>query len=370
MHADPRLDPSLTIETIRHVDHICTIFEKNWGDGQRPIIEDLLSASQGVERSALLCELLAVELEYRQLAGERPLSAEYVHRFPADQQIIDLTFRESAEPVIPREGSVVFSRAAAARAKPAMNQLPRMFGDYQLIEEIARGGMGVVYKARQLPLDRIVAVKMILAGQLASLVDVERFFAEAQAAAQLDDPGIVPIFEVDQHEGQHFIVMSLVDGVSLSQRLADGPLAPREAAELVRLTATAVQYAHERGIIHRDLKPANILLDTDGRPRITDFGLAKRTSHDVSLTATGQIIGTPSFMPPEQAAGKLEAIGPASDVYSLGAVLYAALTGHPPFQAATTLDTLNQVLEQEPVAPRTLNASLPQRSGNDLPEMP
>ncbi len=235
----------------------------------------------------------------------------------------------------------------------------RYFGDYELLEEIARGGMGVVFKARQVTLNRIVAVKMILSGQLASPEDVERFHAEAEAAANLDHPGIVPIFEVGEHEGQHYFSMGFVDGRSLSARVSVGPLPGREAAQLVRTVCDAVQYAHEHQVIHRDLKPANILLDRDGRPRVTDFGLAKRVQDESGLTATGQVLGTPSFMPPEQAAGKLDLVGPAADVYSLGAILYTPLTGRPPFQSASSVDTLRQVLEREPLAPRDLSSDVP-----------
>ena len=235
----------------------------------------------------------------------------------------------------------------------------RAFGEYVLAEEIARGGMGVVFKARQTRLNRTVAVKMILAGQLADPEDVRRFLSEAEAAAGLDHPGIVPVYECGQIDGQHFFSMGLVEGQSLATLLAAGPLPPRRAAELVAQVSDAVNYAHEHGVIHRDLKPGNILLDQDGHPRVTDFGLAKRVAGDSGLTRTGQALGTPSYMPPEQASGKIDAIGRPADVYALGAVLYAALTGRPPFQAATPLDTILQVLEQEPVAPRQLNADVP-----------
>src|SRR5271163_2072038 len=219
--------------------------------------------------------------------------------------------------------------------------------------------MGVVYRARQTSLNRPVALKMILAGQLANDTDVKRFYTEAEAAANLDHPGIVPIFEVGQHEGQHYFSMGFVEGQSLSQRLADGPLPAREAAELIRRASEAIEYAHQHGVIHRDLKPANILLDSNGNPRVTDFGLAKRMQGDSGLTGSGQIMGTPSYMPPEQASGKGRDVGPAADVYALGATFYALLTGRPPFQAATTMDTVLQVIGDEPVPPRRLNRSIP-----------
>ena len=169
----------------------------------------------------------------------------------------------------------------------------------------------------------------------------------------------MPIYEVGQHEGQHYFSMGFVEGQSLSQRLADGPLPAREAAELIRRVSEAIEYAHQRGVIHRDLKPANILLDQDGNPRVTDFGLAKKVQGDSGLTGSGQIMGTPSYMPPEQAGGKRGEVGPAADVYALGATLYALLTGRPPFQAATPMDTVIQVVSDEPVPPRRLNASIP-----------
>jgi WD40 repeat protein len=236
----------------------------------------------------------------------------------------------------------------------------RSFGDYELLHEIARGGMGVVYKARHRQLDRLVALKMILAGSLAGEDDVRRFHAEAEAAAQLDHSGIVPVHEVGEIEGLRYLAMAYVDGCSLKQRLTEGPLLPSEAAELAASIAEAIDYAHSRGIIHRDIKPANVLLDTTGKPRVTDFGLAKRLGQDSGLTATGQIIGTPNYMPPEQARGNSEEIGPLADVYSLGASLYHLLTGRPPFQAATIVDTLAQVVTQEPARPREINPAIPQ----------
>jgi tRNA A-37 threonylcarbamoyl transferase component Bud32/tetratricopeptide (TPR) repeat protein len=231
----------------------------------------------------------------------------------------------------------------------------RSFGDYELLQELGRGGMGVVYKARQRKLQRLVALKMILAGQLAAAADVKRFYTEAEAAAQLDHPGIVPVYEVGEQQGQHFFSMGYVEGGSLAARVKDGPLPPRDAAALVRKLAEAVAYAHEHGIVHRDLKPANVLLDGDGQPRVADFGLAKRLSGDSQLTGTGQVMGTPSYIPPEQAQGKIQEIGTAADIYALGAILYCLLTGRPPFQAAGVMETLRQVLEREPVAPRQLN---------------
>jgi len=232
------------------------------------------------------------------------------------------------------------------------------FGDYELIEEIARGGMGVVYRARHLPLNRVVALKMIRSGELATPADVQRFHAEAEAAATLNHPNIVPVYDVGERNGHHYYSMALVTGESLKDKLSNGPLPSREAAELSAVVAEAVQAAHEKGIVHRDLKPSNVLIDGSGRPQVADFGLAKRAETDSSLTATGQVLGTPAFMPPEQAAGRTEDVGPASDIYSLGALLYCLLTGRPPFQAANVVETLKQVLEREPLSPRQLNPAV------------
>lgn len=234
----------------------------------------------------------------------------------------------------------------------------KSFGDYEVLSEIARGGMGVVYRARQTRLNRVVAVKMILQGQLASDGDIQRFYSEAEAAARLEHPGIVPIYEVGEHDGQHYFSMGFVDGESLADRVRRGPLAAREAASLVRDVAEAIEYAHQHGIVHRDLKPGNILLTRDGYPRVTDFGLAKAIEHDSGLTASGQVLGTPSYMPPEQAAGRIRDVGPLSDLYSLGAVLYCLLVGRPPFQGVTVMETLKHVVESPPVSPRMLNPSV------------
>ena len=242
---------------------------------------------------------------------------------------------------------------------PAPGEKIRYFGEYELLAEIARGGMGVVYRARQVRLNRIVALKMILAGQFAGKADVQRFHTEAEAAAQLDHPGIVPVFEVGEHEGHHFFSMGLVEGESLARRIAVGLLPPKEAAALMVKIAEAVQYAHDKGVIHRDLKPANILLDKGGQPRVTDFGLAKKIQGDSNLTTHGQILGTPGYMPPEQASGQVDQVQEPADIYSLGATLYATLTGRPPFQSDNPVDTVMQVIEREPVTPRTLNPGVP-----------
>lgn len=249
-------------------------------------------------------------------------------------------------------------------SKRAAGSVARYFGEYELLEELGAGGMGVVYKARQKKLKRIVALKMIRAGELANSSDLQRFEAEAKSAAKLTHPGIVSVHEVGTHNGQHFYTMDFVEGGNLSQLHRDEPVPAKHAAYLVRQLAESMQYAHQKGIVHRDLKPANILLTAQGEPRVTDFGLAKRIHDDdesqsPTMTETGQILGTAGYMSPEQASGKSRLVGPPSDVYSLGAVLYALLTSRAPFVGETPSHTIMQVLQNEPISPRKLNPSVP-----------
>lgn len=237
-------------------------------------------------------------------------------------------------------------------------QLPTTIGDYELIEEIGRGGMGVVFRARQVSLARSVAVKMILRGRLASDSDLQRFLSEASATARLQHPNIVPVYEVGDIEGRPFFSMKLISGLTLSDRLLDGPMPEREAAELIAVIARAIGFAHRQGIVHRDLKPSNILIDEDGTAMVSDFGLAKRFGVENDLTRSGMVIGTPSYMSPEQASGRRDNVGPASDIYSLGCVLYHALTGRPPLVAESMMELVMLVLEQDPTPPRALRPRL------------
>jgi len=256
------------------------------------------------------------------------------------------------------------------------------FGDYELLEEIARGGMGVVFKARQASLNRLVALKLISAGALATPDLVKRFKGEAEAAASLTHPNIVPIYEIGEHEGQHYFSMGLIEGPNLREVLSrrrsgsnqlsvisnQSHWRPKElktehwplntSAKLVSTIARAVHYAHQRGVLHRDVKPSNILLDAQGGPHLTDFGLAKLIEKESTLTHTHAVLGTPAYMAPEQARGDTKDVTTAADVYGLGAVLYETLTGSPPFGGGTSMETIRQVLEHEPRRPSLWNPAV------------
>lgn len=283
-----------------------------------------------------------------QLIAEHPHLAEELRELWGTVMVVEAVAQRSHA-----NGAAEQETLPLAQATP-----PNSLGDFSLLEEIGRGGMGVVYRARQKSLDREVALKLILRGSQASSADQARFQAEVAAAAQLEHPHIVPIYELGADQGWQYFGMKLIEGETLSQRISRGPVPDREAARLVMTLARAIQYAHERGVIHRDLKPANILMDRQDVPHVTDFGLAKRVSGSVSLTQTGAILGTPSYMAPEQASGGRGEVGPLCDVYSLGAILYALLTGRPPFQGPSPVDTMLMVLEQDPLPPRLLNRRL------------
>jgi WD40 repeat protein len=309
------------------------------------------------ERTEQLQSILVSYIEASE-AGQAPARAELLARHPefAAELAEFLDARERIQRLASQPPTLAPGETAPAGP---LGKVP-YFGDYELLEEIARGGMGVVFKARQVSLDRIVALKMILSGQLAGEADVRRFHQEANAAANLDHPNIVPIYEVGQHEGQHYFSMKLIEGGSLAtlrRSVPESGTLLRSVAKLMATVARAVHHAHQRGILHRDLKPGNILLDAQGQPHVTDFGLAKRLQGDGKLTQSGAIVGTPSYMAPEQASGTT-ALTTAADVYGLGAILYELLTGQPPFRAATPMETLLQLVDREPVSPRQINPKI------------
>ena len=284
---------------------------------------------------------------------------------PAPDAFGDTLVKPNASPHTgagPREAATKVDQTLARSTPETARPVPDAHDardDYEILGVLGRGGMGVVYKARQKGLNRLTALKMILAGTHAGPEQLARFHAEAEAVAQLQHPNIVQIYEVGQRDGRPFFSLEVLDGGSLAQKLNGTPLPHRQAAQMLEALARAIHFAHEHGIVHRDLKPANILLATDGTPKITDFGLAKRLEDDSAHTGTGAVLGTPSYMAPEQAAGRTREVGPLADVYSLGAILYDCVTGRPPFRGETVLDTLQQVQSADPVPPTRLQPRVP-----------
>jgi tetratricopeptide (TPR) repeat protein/tRNA A-37 threonylcarbamoyl transferase component Bud32 len=362
-------------------DTLLDRFEQAWQDGLSPRLEDYLLPEGHPARFDVLEGLVHADLEYRLKAGEPARVEDYLSRFPQiaerESLLLDLLawehlLRLRREPGLeieeyerrfPQLAAVLRARlddsptaceeplAAAAPAAPAVP-------GYEVLGELGRGAMGVVYKARQTSLNRVVALKMILRAEHAGAEWRARFLAEAEAVAALQHPGVVQIYEFGTHGGLPFCALEFCPGGTLADRLRGAPLPAGEAAATAQRLARAVQAAHEKGIVHRDLKPSNVVLDAQGRPKVTDFGLARRLEGGPGLTQTGAIIGTPSYMAPEQARG-VKGVGPAADVYALGAILYECLTGRPPFRAANAYDTVLQVVSEEPVAPRRLQPTVP-----------
>jgi eukaryotic-like serine/threonine-protein kinase len=375
---DPRFD-DLDIDIERRIDAICRRFEADWRAGKRPQIDDYLaddpSGAPDAARSALRAELEALDDELRQSDD----TTARIDRIEAPEAPLPAMIAETPliapvpRPILPLPGASPLSAHGDATAPPgddatvdfvsadpAHPEAPsptrvRYFGDYEIIREIARGGMGIVFQARQISLNRPVALKMIRFATLASDDALRRFQNEAEAVATLDHPHIVPIFEVGNHAGQHYFTMKLIDGSSLDKKLTDHLAQPKAAATLLKKAAEAVHHAHQRGILHRDLKPANILVDERGEPFVADFGLAKRYADESGLTHSGAIMGTPSYMSPEQASGRRGAVTTSSDVYGLGAILYALLTGRAPFVGDSVEDTLEQVRSAAPLPPSKFN---------------
>jgi serine/threonine-protein kinase len=332
----------MTASATRHVDEpLSSADEERLAE-----LIDSLSEARGPEAVALL----------ERLVGAHPDLAGQLRELFAAMSMADAVADASTILEPPRtEPPALAPPPAPGSFVPGVTPLPASFDDYELLEEVGRGGMGIVYRSRQKSLDRIVAVKMLLRRDLATAADLARFRSEAEAAARLDHPGIVSIFEVGECGGHPFYSMRFIEGTTLAKRLATGGVLPREAAAILARVAEAVDAAHRGGVLHRDLKPSNILIDAAGKPHVSDFGLAKRIEADQDVTHTGAILGTPCYMSPEQAAGSRGDVGPTSDVWSLGAILYQTLTGRPPFQAANPMDTLLAVLESDPPVPRSLD---------------
>jgi eukaryotic-like serine/threonine-protein kinase len=363
MDSDRLQRSGLPYSRLLRLNDICDRFEEVARTGAIPRIEDYLESVPETERSFLLGELLAQELELRVERGECPVPEEYQARFPLHSEIIAGAFgclvagpTASDTTVSPGSGTTEFEDRHPER--DLMGPTPELPG-YRVLEEIGRGGMGVVYRAIQIALSRNVALKMIRAGDSAGRDDLLRFQREAETVARMQHPNIVQIFDVGWHAGLPYFSMEFVEGGNLKDQFDGTPMKPRDAVVLVRTLACAIQAAHERGVIHRDLKPANILLTAQGVPKIADFGLAVQLDAKECLTASSAIVGTPSYMAPEQASGKAGSIGSAVDVYALGAILYELVTGRPPFMAATPVETVLLARDTEPVAPRKLAPRLP-----------
>jgi hypothetical protein len=371
----PELD-QVGLSAFEWVEAIRADQRRRWPGGRRVPLEAYLANVAAPLGDEAVLELIYAEVVLRTELGERPELEEYEQRFPQHAEALRrhfavhrALFSSSASPgsegdSSAPQGSWVGSRVATRfdgqtpGPGAARCDWPTLTG-YEVLGELGRGGMGVVYKARHAALKRLVALKMLLPGEFAGEGVLERFHAEAEAVARLQHPNIVQVFEVSAAEDRPCIALEFVEGGSLEQYLGGKPLPPRQAAGLLQTLARAVHHAHRHNVVHRDLKPANVLLADDGTPKITDFGLAKHTDGSSGRTRTGAIMGTPSYMAPEQADGRTRDIGPATDVYALGAMLYEFLTGRPPFQAAFVLDTLEQVRSQDPVPPSRLQPKVP-----------
>jgi tetratricopeptide (TPR) repeat protein/predicted Ser/Thr protein kinase len=355
---------TLPLDDRKQIDAICDRFEARWREGERPDLSPFLDGATGPARARLFRELLALERELRQRDGERPGPGTYRERFPDDLDVIDAVFTlgGSGDATVARAPDPDATRdgPGPSRAEPGdgIGRALRAAG-YVVEHELGRGGMGVVYRASQSSLNRTVALKVIRSGGFATESESRRFRNEAEAVAQLDHPHIVPIYDVGESLGLPFFSMKLIAGASLDDRLDAYRSDPRAAARVVALVAGAVHHAHQRGILHRDLKPANILVDDRDAPYVTDFGLARRIEGDGNQTHPGLIVGTPSYMSPEQASGAKQPLTTATDVYGLGSILYALLSGRAPHSGSSLIETLDLVRGMAPEPPSKFNRRVP-----------
>jgi serine/threonine protein kinase len=329
-----------------------------WRRGERLPAEVFLDRRPGLrgDTNAVL-DLIYHEILLRCRRGERPTPEEYARRFPHFAEQLRAHF-EVHEALLTDELTTPTRLDVGPPIGHAMAETPAVDG-YEVLGELGRGGNGVVYRARRIGLKRLTALKVLRGGPAADPREAARLRGEAMALARIGHPNIIQIYEVGETGGRPFLALEFAPGGSLEARLRGGPQPPREAAALLETLARAIHAAHRAGVVHRDLKPANVLFAADGTPKIADFGLAKRQGADDAQTCTGDIIGTPEYMAPEQARGRSAAAGPAADVYGLGAILYEVLTGRPPFEGETVWDTLEQVIGWDPPPPRQLAPKVP-----------
>jgi WD40 repeat protein len=382
MHDDPaaswppieHLEIQQLLQGARHLSPIelLTLVQadqrQHWQNGDRVPVETYLRhLPDWRDEPAVVVRLLAAEAALRAEHGEPTTTDELVRRFPQFEAVIrhfqiPATPAHAGETLDHLESKVPLDAQrtwAANQAELRVQAVRVLVPGYEIVTELGRGGMGVVYKARHLVLNRLVALKMILSGAHAGQDELARFRNEAEAVARVQHPNLVQIYEVGEHEGRPYFALEYVDGQPLDARLREGHVEPREAARLVEILARAVHAVHQHGMVHRDLKPANILMTAAGVPKITDFGLAKRLDGQLGKTLTGDVLGTPMYMSPEQASGRVKDIGPATDIYALGTILYEMLAGRPPFQANSGLDVVMMVANAEPQPPSAIRHKLP-----------